>query len=157
MAAFRSYYNFISFVPMLTIEELLSERDTLLQQVQLLQRENQVLRERLGMEQDETISLLPTPSAQPHQLSLNSLSNEEKITLFRSLFKGRDDAQTKNQLEMVGFRLQIMPTNSLRAVVIDRRTIWYGGINYLSNSIAEDNAMRLTDSSVAENLLNILL
>lgn len=66
------------------------------------------------------------------------------------------DAQTKNQLEMVGFQLQIAPSNSLRTVIIDRRTIWYGGINYLSNSIAEDNAMRLTDSSVAENLLNIL-
>lgn len=62
--------------------ELIAERQRLLERIKILEAENAELRKRLG---EEVITTSPKSTAM-HKLSL-----QEKIDLFRSLFKGRSD------------------------------------------------------------------
>ena len=62
--------------------ELIAERQRLLERIKTLEAENAELRKRLG---EEVITATPKPTA------MYKLSSQEKIDLFRSLFKGRSD------------------------------------------------------------------
>ena len=73
----------------------------------------------------------------------------------RLLVSDMDNA-TKLSLEQLGFLIQPNPT-TLRIAILDRKTIWYGGINYLSSTSIEENAMRLTNPTIADDILNILV
>ena len=68
--------------------QLRAERDLLKRQVKLLREENARLKSRLGVEGTENTieSLAP---AMPD--AMQRLSLQEKIGLFRSLFRGRED------------------------------------------------------------------
>ena len=65
----------------MTYEQLLAERDLLRKRILELEKENALLRERLG--ENNTINI--------SQSSIQKLSVQQKIELFRSLFKGRED------------------------------------------------------------------
>ena len=62
--------------------ELIAERQQLLERIKTLEAENAELRKRLG---EEVITATPKPTA------MQKLSPQEKVDLFRSLFKGRSD------------------------------------------------------------------
>ena len=64
-----------------TYQEQIAERDVLLKKIQELEEENSKLRERLGEE----------PSRKNNPSAMTSLSLQEKVELFCSLFKGRED------------------------------------------------------------------
>jgi len=66
------------------------------------------------------------------------------------------DELTKLNLSQLGFVLQSNPAN-MRVAIFDRQTIWYGGINYLTNNSAEENAMRIADTSLAEDIIDIVM
>ena len=45
---------------------------------------------------------------------------------------------------------------SMDVVVIDKSIIWYGSINYLGYNTDENNAIRISDSKVADQILEVL-
>jgi len=66
------------------------------------------------------------------------------------------DELTKLNLLQLGFLMQSNPAN-MRVAILDRQTIWYGGINYLTSNSAEENAMRISDTSLAEDIIDIVM
>ena len=52
-----------------------------------------------------------------------------------------------------GFNVSLVEDGCLKYCVIDSSVVWYGSINYLGKSDIEDNAMRIRDKGIAENLL----
>lgn len=52
-----------------------------------------------------------------------------------------------------GFNVKLVEDNCLRYCVIDSSVVWYGSINYLGKEDIEDNAMRIHDKDIAQNLL----
>lgn len=63
-------------------QELITERERLLGRIRDLEAENAELRKRLG---EEVVLVTPQPTA------MQTLSLQEKVALFRSIFKGRED------------------------------------------------------------------
>lgn len=45
---------------------------------------------------------------------------------------------------------------SLHAAVIDKSIVWYGSVNYLGYNAEDDNAIKIVDSSIAEEIIEIL-
>ena len=45
---------------------------------------------------------------------------------------------------------------SIDAAIIDKSLIWYGSVNYLGYNTEENNAIRICDSTLAENILEVL-
>lgn len=74
----------------MTYEDFLAERKQLLERIKKLEAENAELRKLLGehIQQSTTDLTLPI-SHEP--TAMQTLSPEEKVELFRSLFKGRED------------------------------------------------------------------
>ena len=52
-----------------------------------------------------------------------------------------------------GFNVKLIEDSCLKYCVIDSSVVWYGSINYLGKADTEDNAMRIHDKGIAENLL----
>ena len=67
----------------LQYQEFIEERTRLLERIKKLEEENAELRKRLGEE-----SVMPTPQ---NPTAMQNLSLQEKVGLFKSLFKGRED------------------------------------------------------------------
>lgn len=42
------------------------------------------------------------------------------------------------------------------AVIIDKSLIWYGSVNYLGYNTDKNNAIRISDSKVADQILEVL-
>ena len=72
---------------MLTYEELLQKYNASLEEINVLRKENIKLKSMLGIEDTGHISVMENVSGGINKYS----SPEEKIGLFRSLFKGRED------------------------------------------------------------------
>lgn len=45
---------------------------------------------------------------------------------------------------------------AIDVAIIDKSLIWYGNINYLGYNTDENNAIRIYDSALAENVLEVL-
>ena len=45
---------------------------------------------------------------------------------------------------------------SLHVTVIDKSLIWYGSVNYLGYNAEEDNAIRISDVEISEEVLGLL-
>ena len=69
--------------------------------------------------------------------------------------------QTVNEqteyLQRKGLSVKIIPTLSLCTTIIDKTIVWYGAINALGYTSEEDNVIKVTDSSLANELTNTLL
>ena len=96
---------------------------------------------------------------------LNKLQKNKLIQILKShaadgleviiLSKQRND-QTA-YLESMGLSVRIIPNLSLCAAIIDKSTVWYGSINPLGYANEEDNAIRLKDAGIANEMMNIVL
>lgn len=64
--------------------------------------------------------------------------------------------QTK-YLQTKGLLVKVIPTLSLCATVIDKAMVWYGAINTLGVASEEDNAIKVTDHNLADELIEFLL
>ena len=60
-------------------------------------------------------------------------------------------------LQRKGLSVKIIPTLSLCTTIIDKTIVWYGAINALGYTSEEDNVIKVTDSSLANELTNTLL
>ena len=45
---------------------------------------------------------------------------------------------------------------AIDVAIIDKSLIWYGNINYLGYNTDKNNAIRIYDSALAENVLEVL-
>ena len=61
-----------------------------------------------------------------------------------------------NSLAQIGVTIVPSPNLSCRCAIIDKKLIWYGSINYLGKNSFEDNAMRIEDALLANDLLDVI-
>ncbi len=79
----------------MTYQELITERDWLKKRVRELEEENLKLKEILGY-------IVPAKQQEPSVLQ--PLSLQEKVDLFRSLFKGREDVVWQGYSKSITFQ-----------------------------------------------------
>ena len=71
-------------------------------------------------------------------------------------------AESENQLDLFSVspldELPVAKRESiyLQCAIIDRHILWYGDINYLGTNTKHDFSMRLTDASIAEQVISLL-
>ena len=71
-------------------------------------------------------------------------------------------AESENQLDLFSVspldELPVAKRESiyLQCAIIDRHILWYGDINYLDTNTKHDFSMRLTDASIAEQVISLL-
>ena len=61
-----------------------------------------------------------------------------------------------NSFAQIGVTIVSSPNLSCRCAIIDKKLIWYGSINYLGKNSFEDNAMRIGDALLANDLLDVI-
>jgi hypothetical protein len=59
-------------------------------------------------------------------------------------------------LKRIGVKVIAKENLSLHITVIDKSLIWYGSVNYLGYNTEEDNAIRISESVIAEEMLELL-
>ncbi|MEG2332550.1 MAG: DEAD/DEAH box helicase family protein [Bacteroides sp.] len=55
-----------------------------------------------------------------------------------------------------GVQVNVKEKLSLHASIIDKSVVWYGSVNYLGYNAEDDHAMRIMESSIAEEVIEIL-
>ena len=98
------------------------------------------------------------------------MSLEEKVDVFRNLFKGREDVfargvevitliksnfEKEERLREIGVSIKINDALAIDVAIFDKSLIWYGSVNYLGYN-TDENAIRIYDSALAENILEVL-
>ena len=154
---------------LMNIQDWIVERQRLLERIKELEAENTELKKRLG---EEAIPAKHEPTA------MRTLSLQEKVELFRSLFRGREDIfarrwyskasgkeivlHTKDsnddtlRLQHQGISVIVNSNLSICTAIIDKSTIWYGSVNILGYRSAEDNLIRFKNPEIATSLLETL-
>ena len=79
-----------------------------------------------------------------------SVQGVEVIILIKSNF------EKEERLREIGASIQINDALAIDVTIIDKSLIWYGSVNYLGYNTDENNAIRIYDSKLAENVLEIL-
>ena len=64
--------------------------------------------------------------------------------------------EKEEKLKGIGASIRINDTLAIDVAIIDKSLIWYGNINYLGYNTDENNAIRIYDSALAENVLEVL-
>ncbi len=59
-------------------------------------------------------------------------------------------------LQAKGLCVKVLSCLSLCTTIIDRAVVWYGAINMLGYASEEDNAIKVTDKNLANDLLGVL-
>lgn len=62
----------------------------------------------------------------------------------------------KDKVLLNGLQVNIREELSLHATIIDKSIVWYGSVNYLGYNTQDDNAIKIMDSSIAEELIKLL-
>lgn len=62
----------------------------------------------------------------------------------------------KNKMLLNGVQINVKEKLSLHAAIIDKAIVWYGSVNYLGYNTEDDNAIRIADSFIAEEVIKIL-
>ena len=44
----------------------------------------------------------------------------------------------------------------INAIIIDKSIMWYGSINFLANSGADDHAIRITDTTLVNEIIDTI-
>lgn len=62
----------------------------------------------------------------------------------------------KDKVFLNGLQVNIREELSLHATIIDKSIVWYGSVNYLGYNTQDDNAIKIMDLSIAEELIELL-
>lgn len=62
----------------------------------------------------------------------------------------------KDKILLNDVQVNVKEKLSLHAAIIDKSIVWYGSVNYLGYSAEVDNAIKITDSFIAEEVIKIL-
>ncbi len=68
----------------------------------------------------------------------------------------KNNTEKEERLKETGIQIMVNDSLSMDVVVIDKSIIWYGSINYLGYNTDENNAIRISDSKVADQILEVL-
>ncbi len=56
----------------------------------------------------------------------------------------------------IGARIIVKEGLSMHTTIINKSLVWYGSVNYLGYNTGDDNAIKLSDSSMAEEMIGLL-
>jgi DNA primase small subunit len=62
----------------------------------------------------------------------------------------------KDKILLNGVQVNVKEKLSLHAAIIDKSIVWYGSVNYLGYNAGDDNAIKIPDSFIAEEIIKIL-
>lgn len=68
----------------------------------------------------------------------------------------KNNTAKKEKLKETGIQTKVNDSLSMDVVIIDKSLIWYGSVNYLGYNTDENNAIRIYDSKVADQILEAL-
>ena len=68
----------------------------------------------------------------------------------------KNDSGKEERLRETGAVIKINNALAIDVAIIDKSLIWYGSVNYLGYNTEENNAIRICDSALAENILEVL-
>ena len=74
----------------------------------------------------------------------------EVVTVIKS------NQEKAERLKGTGASIRVNDSLAVDVVIIDKSLIWYGSVNYLGYNTDENNAIRIYDSTLAENILDVL-
>ena len=74
----------------------------------------------------------------------------EVITVIKS------NLEKEEKLKEIGASIRINGSLAIDVAIIDKSQIWYGSVNYLGYNTDENNAIRIYDPALAENILEVL-
>ena len=74
----------------------------------------------------------------------------EVITVVKS------NLEKEERIKSTGASIRVNDSLAIATAIIDKSLIWYGSINYLGYNTDENNAIRIYDSTLAENILEEL-
>ena len=74
----------------------------------------------------------------------------EVITLIKSNF------EKEERLREIGVSIKINDALAIDVAIIDKSLVWYGSVNYLGYNTDENNAIRIYNLALAENVLEVL-
>ena len=62
----------------------------------------------------------------------------------------------KDKMLLSGVQVNVKEKLSLHASIIDKSVVWYGSVNYLGYDAEDNHTMRIMESSIAEEVIEIL-
>ena len=68
----------------------------------------------------------------------------------------KNNLEKKERLKETGANINVNDSLVVDVAIIDKSLIWYGSVNYLGYNTDENNAIRIHDSALAENILEDL-
>ena len=68
----------------------------------------------------------------------------------------KEQGYSENELRENGIKVQCDENLSVQCAIIDKSTVWYGSINFFCYNTEENNVIRIIDSSIANELLDII-
>ena len=79
-----------------------------------------------------------------------SVRGVEVVTVIKS------NQEKKEHLKGIGANIRVNDSLAIDVAIIDKSLIWYGNVNYLGYNTDENNAIRIYDSALAVNVLEVL-
>ena len=79
-----------------------------------------------------------------------SVRGVEVVTVIKS------NQEKKEHLKGTGANIRVIDSLAIDVAIIDKSLIWYGNVNYLGYNTDENNAIRIYDSALAVNVLEVL-
>ena len=79
-----------------------------------------------------------------------SVRGVEVVTVIKS------NQEKKEHLKGTGANIRVNDSLAIDVAIIDKSLIWYGNVNYLGYNTDENNAIRIYDSALAVNVLEVL-
>ena len=68
----------------------------------------------------------------------------------------KEPGHSEKELQEYGIEVVCNENLSLQCAIIDKSIVWYGSINFFGYNPEENNVMRIADTSIANELLNII-
>lgn len=68
----------------------------------------------------------------------------------------KEQGYNENELQEAGIEVLCNKEQSVQCAIIDKSIVWYGNINFFGYNAEDNNVMRINDSSIADELLNII-
>lgn len=97
----------------------------------------------------------PKLHASSRKTIASALQNIQSNGIDIQIFTRTENEQTDYLLAQ-GFQVFVHPTLTLCCTIVDKKTVWYGDINVLGYTTEDDNAIKLTDSNLASQLIEKL-
>lgn len=68
----------------------------------------------------------------------------------------KEQGYNENELQEYGIEVLCDENLSIQCAIIDKSIVWYGNINFFGYNTEDNNVMRINDTSIANDLLNVI-